>query len=35
MGAAFRETIYQLAVEGCPLGLAFTYLGSADAFLPP
>jgi len=35
MGAAMRETIFELAVEGCPLGLAFTYLGTADAHLPP
>lgn len=34
MGFAMRETIFKLAVEGCPLGLAFTYLGSVDAGLP-
>jgi hypothetical protein len=34
MGTAMRETIFELAVEGCPLGLAFTYLGTADARLP-
>lgn len=34
IGHALRESILQLATEGCPLGLAFTYLGSADAQLP-
>jgi len=34
MGDAMRMTVANLAAEGCPLGLAFTYLGSADAVLP-
>jgi hypothetical protein len=34
MGPAMREVLYELAAEGCPLGLAFCYLGSADAVLP-
>jgi len=34
MGDAMRKTVANLAAEGCPLGLAFTYLGSADAVLP-
>jgi len=34
VGEALRSTISQLAATGCPLGLAFTYLGPAEARLP-
>lgn len=34
VGDALREAIWGLALEGCPLGLAFTYIGSLDATLP-
>lgn len=34
MGNAMRETLRELAYEGCPLGLAFTYLGPSDLRLP-
>jgi len=35
MGCAMREILLALAAEGCPVGLVFTYLGSADVQLPP
>lgn len=34
MGAAFKETIWNLAQQGCPVGLAFSYIGPVDARLP-
>jgi hypothetical protein len=34
MGKAMQLTLTGLAAEGCLLGLAFTYLGSAEAYLP-
>ena len=34
MGEAMRQFIHGLALEGCPLGFVFTYLGSADLRLP-
>jgi len=34
VGDALRKAVRALALEGCPLGLAFTYVGSIDARLP-
>jgi hypothetical protein len=34
IGSATRETLLELAREGCPLGLAFTFHGIAEASLP-
>jgi hypothetical protein len=34
IGTAMKETIWQLAQQGCPLGLAFTYMGRVEAKLP-
>jgi hypothetical protein len=34
VGVALREVVWELAREGCPLGLAFTYVGSMEATLP-
>lgn len=34
MGVAFKETIWNLAQQGCPVGLAFSYVGPVDAKLP-
>lgn len=34
MGVAFKETIWNLAQQGCPVGLAFSYVGPVDAGLP-
>ncbi|MDO9074130.1 MAG: hypothetical protein Q7U73_12785 [Rubrivivax sp.] len=34
IGVALREAVWDLALEGCPLGLAFTYVGSIEATLP-
>lgn len=34
VGSAMRQTLFELALEGCPLGLAFTYHGIAEASLP-
>ena len=34
MGRAVQQTLLRLAREGCPLGLAFTYYGIAEASLP-
>ena len=34
MGDALHEVTWQLADEGCPMGLAFTYLGPIKAGLP-
>ena len=34
MGESVRATIAALAAEGCPVGLAFTYLGPAELRLP-
>jgi hypothetical protein len=34
MGKALHDVVQQLADEGCPMGLAFTYLGPIKAGLP-
>jgi hypothetical protein len=34
IGTALKETIWQLAQQGCPVGLAFTYMGRVEAKLP-
>jgi hypothetical protein len=34
IGQAMQRTLFELAREGCPLGLAFTYHGIAEACLP-
>ena len=34
MGEALHEVIWRLAVEGCPVGLVFTYIGPVEAELP-
>lgn len=34
MGVALKETIWNLAQQGCPVGLAFSYIGPVDVRLP-
>ena len=34
IGKALSEAIWKLADDGCPMGLIFTYIGSAEAHLP-